>query len=111
MAFQNIITDIGYGKIDEHPLPDGLKSIKRESINILLPWRGGYILQRSSNHELMKYLDTLEKTQFAIGQPQQDLIKIIGENEYGSRSKDNFYLKEAKKEINDIKRFYRNWAL
>ncbi len=90
--------------LDEHPLPDSLKSIKKgkhKYFTALARWLYSY--SDLPINELMKYLDT-EKTQFALGQPQQDLIKIIGENEYGSRSKDNFYLKEAKKEINDIKK-------
>ena len=74
MAFQNIITDIGYGKeiTDEHPLPDSLKSIKKEKLDKYFTALARWLYSYSDLpiNELMKYLDT-EKTQFALGQPQQ----------------------------------------
>ena len=62
---------------------------------ILARWL--YLSTNTPVEELIKQFN-LKQNQFILGQTQQALIDAIGAQEYGKRSKDNFYTTEACKE-------------
>ena len=98
-------TKFSYYKLWEERLDEQLsvlKSIKkREKVKfnsyfgILARWL--YLSTNTPVEELIKQFN-LKQNQFILGQTQQALIDAIGAQEYGKRSKDNFYTTEACKE-------------
>jgi len=68
---------------------------KDQRFTALARWM--YACSESHPDDLLQKIDKL-------GKPDDALIKIIGENEYGDRSKENFFEKEGREELELVKK-------
>jgi CRISPR-associated protein Csx10 len=62
-------------------------------------------MHANSDISPQKWIDQLASlgdNEMAFGQPDKDLIAAIGEKEYGKRSKDNFFIKDGKGDVEAI---------